>query len=351
MRHYEFMKEDLSVPKLKKEITKKIASIDDFDLLDRIYQVLSQTDVKGKIEKALEFTTQKSNIGNVDNVINEMISSIANVEGTTKEKMLFVEALEVGKVVNTKSLQMATADFSDIFPMPFAERFFLANANFGRGSQMKGPGEFALAIMSPEITLAAKGDIMINKKLIEVKSALSSGSGGRLGETGSVNTTKEAIVAKLKEVASKYMKTPDQKQFFHDAFESVISKSLSVSISALHHLFQGNTKAVQEAVSAVLALSFTGPLPKAVAAAAARDKTGALAEQEYMKQNFEWYKKRDKFNSVMAIWFPGKKVYNFNSGEEFAAMRAAGYLGSPGISFIPSKSNEFFAQINFTKKK
>ena len=117
MRQHEFIKEDLSVPQLKKEITKKISQIEDFDLLDRIYQVLSHKDTKGKIERALAHTTQDSNLGDTDSIISDMMGSIATIEGSTQEKLAFVEALEKGKAVDVDALQMAAADFNQIFPM------------------------------------------------------------------------------------------------------------------------------------------------------------------------------------------------------------------------------------------
>lgn len=350
MRYYEFIIEDLSVPDLKKEIIGQVQGMEDFKLLDRIYQVLSQTNIKQKIENALIVTTTGSGIGKIDTVINDMLMSISTLPGTSSEKLQFVESLEKGTAINIDALQLATADFSDVFDLSFAQDFFIANANFGRGRQMKGPGEFALAIMSPAISLAKKGDITINGKHIEVKAALNSTAGGRMGETGTITTSKESIISTMRKIADKYMKTPEEISFFEKAFESVISKSLTVTIVALHTLFSDDPKIITEIISAVLSLSFDGPLPKAVATAAAHDQTGRLAEQEYMRQNFEWYKKRDGFDSVMAIWFPGRKIYNFASGDEFAAMRSSGYLGSPAVSFIPSKPNEFFAQVHFTKK-
>jgi len=349
MRYFEFLKEDLTVPELKTQIVSQVQDLEDFDLLDRIYQVLSHKNVKQKIENALAITTKDSNIGKIDTVINDMLSSIATIPGSTSEKLQFVESLENGTAVNTQALQMASTTFASVFSSAFAEKFFAANANFGRGVKMKGPGEFALAIMAPDILLAEKGDIMIGSQHVEVKAAERSESGGRLGEVGPVQ--KDAIVAHLGKIAKKYTTTPEQDNFFFKAFESVKSKSLNVSIQALHMLFPDNPSAVQACVAGVIALSFPTSMATAIGKAAARDPSGALAEIEYMKQNFEWYKDRDGFDSIMAIWFSGKRVYNFNSGNEFAALRSAGYLGSPSVSFIPSKPNEIYAQVNFTKKK
>ena len=349
MRHFEFINEAENISALKQDIIGQVEKLDDFDLLDRIYQVLSQKNVRGKIENALAVTTQDANLGDTDKIINAMMTSISNIEGSSAEKIVFVEALEAGKAVNTDALQQAVTTFDEVFPLNFAEKFFVTNANFGRGVKMKGPGEFALAIMAPNISLAAKGDIMIDGKHVEVKAAAQGKSGGRLGEVGPAS--KEAIVDKLNEIANKHMTEEHQLEFFQEHFLSVMSKSLAVSVMALHKLFPDNSKAIEECIGKTIDLSFPGSkLGKEVGKAAAHDHTGRQAELEYMKQNFEWYKQRDGFDSIMAIWFPGKKVYNFNDGEEFASMRSAGYLGSPSISFIPSKAMEVYSQVNFTKK-
>lgn len=343
-----YLKADISIDELRKEVIELVSETEDIRLLDRIYQVLSHPNCKEQIERALSFTTQDSNLGDTDSIINEMMVSISAIEGRTNEKSEFVEALEAGEAIDVAALQQPAATFDQIFPMEFAEKFFIANANFGRGVRMKGPGEFALAIMAPDISLAEKGDLEIKGKHVEVKAAGKSGAAGRMGEVGPA--PKEKIVLTLRETADKYMKTPEQIQLFEEAFEAVKSKALTRSIQSLHKLFEGNKKAIADCVASTLSLTFPKPMSKAIGRAAARDPSGALAEMEYMKQNFEWYKERDGFDSLLAIWFTGKKVYNFNTGEEFAAMRASKYLGAASVSFIPSKPNEVYAQINFLKK-
>lgn len=345
----EITNKDLSIQELKTEIAQRIDQIEDFVLLDRIYQVLSHTDVKEQIEQALAYTTQDSNLGDTDYIIEDMMTSIATIPGSSAEKLSFVETLEQGQAVDVDALQMEAATFEQIFPTKFAEDFFISNANFGRGVKMKGPGEFALAIMSPPITLAEKGDLKINGKHVEVKAAGKSGAAGRLGEVGPAS--KEQIVETLRQTADKYMSTDEEIQYFEEAFEAVISKSLTMSIQALHELFGDNTTAIADCVTETIALTFPRSIAEAIGKAAAYDPSGALAELEYMKQNFEWYKQRDGFDSLLAIWFTGKKVFNFSTGEDFAALRSTGYLGAGSVSFIPSKPNEVYAQVNFTKKK
>ena len=113
MRHYEFITEaeELSVPDLQSEIIGQIPQVTDFSVLDRIYQVLTQKNVSGKVEQALAFTTDGANLGKTDEIINSMMTSIANIEGTSAEKIVFVEALEADKAVNTAVLQQANVTF------------------------------------------------------------------------------------------------------------------------------------------------------------------------------------------------------------------------------------------------
>jgi hypothetical protein len=338
---------DLSVPELQNAIVTQIPEVLDFELLDRIYQVLSHDTVKQKIEAALSITTRDANIGNTDSIIDDMLGSIANVPGSSHEKLEFVQALEQGNAVDIAQLTSPASTFDKIFPTPFTERFFQANANFGRGIKMKGPGEFALAIMAPAISLAEKGDIMIGDQHVEVKSAERSQAGGRLGEVGPAQLPE--IVSELTKVAAKYLNTPEQTALFQSEFLTVKSKSLTRSIQALHTVFDGDAVAIADCVASVVVLSFPSPMSIAIGKAAAMDSTGHKAEIEYMKQNFEWYKARDGFDSIMAIWFPGKKVFNMNTGDDMVALREAGKIGASSVSFLPSKPNEVYAQINFLK--
>ena len=350
MRHFEFINEDATIPQLKAEIVKQVQQIEDFNILDKLHQILSQDDVKGHIKTALEFTTDNANVPNVESVIDSMAQSIANIPGSMAEKIVFVEALEAGKAINTEALQLPTSPFTDIFPLQFAQKFFIANGEFGRGINLKGPGEFALAIMDPDISLAPKGDIMIDGKHVEVKAALRADQGGRLGEVGPVSIA--VIREKLNKVGEQYAKTPEQKELFRSSLGDLNSIQLGKGVRRLHEIFPDDSKAIAACVGETIALSFPGTkIGKAVGKAAAGDPSGSEAELEFMRQNFEWYKKRDGFDSILAIHFPGKRVYNFNNGDEFAAMRMAGYLGSPSVSFIPTKQHEVFAQISFLKKK
>ena len=350
MRAREFLKEDagdLSVPQLKKEIVGQVKTINDFGVLDRIYQVLSQKGNRTKIERAFTKNTKAANVGvNIDKVIDDMVGYINNLPGTTQQKLDFVEALEKGKAINVKALLAKTSTFSDVFHSKFAEDFFVSIANYGRGAAMKGPGEFALAIMSPKISLAAKGDIEVNGKLVEVKAAVNT-SGGRMGETGD-GAPKERIVSTIINVGKKHLNDDKAKIAQLEQYAASTTSTLRPAVRALHEIL-GKPAAVKAVVKAVVALTFGAKIGEAVGKAAAKDSSGVMAEQEYMKPNFNWYQRKDGFSEILAIWFGGKKTFSFADGDELLQLRASGVFGAAGISIIPSKPNEIFAQINFTK--
>jgi len=349
MRFSEFGRineDDLSIPQMKKEIVSQVRGTKDFNVLDRVYQVLSQDGNKEKIQQAFGKNIKNGNLGGEDAIINDMMHQISTLAGTAKQKEEFVISLEKGKAVNVKALLDKTSTFEKIFISKFAEDFFMSIANYGRGNKMKGPGEFALAIMSPKIALADKGDLVISGRHIEVKSALNK-SGGRLGEVGA---NKEMIIPVLTKVASKYAKTPETKRALKEFLSYLESHSIGITtgISRLHEVFDGDKKAIKAIVSAVLELTFTKQIGDKIGAAASKDSSGVMAEQAYMKANFEWYKKRDGFDEILAIWFGGRKTFSFSSGDELLSLRSSGSFGSASISFVPSKPNEVYAQINFT---
>ena len=312
MRASEFLteKEDFStVPALKKEITNQVKQVQDFDVLDRIYQVLSHQSNKSKIKKAFAAGLKDSNIGSVEGVINDMMSQVANLPGTTKQKLDFITALEKGKAVNIQALMKPTSAFSEIFFSKFAQDFFVSIANYGRGASMKGPGEFALAIMSPKIALADKGDIKIGNKLIEVKAAVGTGGrGGRMGETGDA-AHREEILNAITKVGNKYLKEPHQIKML-DKFLDKKSLALAAAVRGLHMMYDGNKTAVKNTVAAVVSLTFGKQVGNLVGTAAAQDETGVAAELAYMKGNFEWYKRKDGFSHILAMAFSTGKVFS-----------------------------------------
>jgi len=342
--------DDASVDDLQSDIIQQVKTTTEFSVLDRISQLLSSGSFKEKIENAFSNTLEGANVGDTTKVTNDMIDTVSHLQGSTQEKMAFLDSIEKGKAVNTSALLNSASTFSDIFPTKFAEEFFITLANYGRGNKLKGPGEFALAIMSPEITLAKKGDIEVNNENVEVKSAVNK-SGGRMGEVGDA-ARKEEILAKVAKVGNKHIQEDDQEslELLDTLFLDKKSLAIRQAVQNAHTLFPNNNTAIKELIAEVIALTFGSSVGNAVGDSALKDPSGSVAELTYMKENFNWYKDKDGFDSILAIWFGGRKTYSFGTGNELTNLRSAGLFTGAGISFIPSKENEIFAQLNFGGK-
>ena len=81
----------------------------------------------------------------------------------------------------------------------------------------------------------------------------------------------------------------------------------------------------------------------------AQESADAVIE-EYVKQNFEWYKNRDKFDAYLLISFTRQKTGLGRTGEDIVNLRKAGQITDFGISIVPTKAGprEQFAQITMS---
>lgn len=365
MRATEFIYESVEdVETLKKDIINQVKQEKDNEVLDKAHQVLSHSSIKSKIESAFAKAAGNGNVGNIDSIINDMIDYLRNLQGTTQEKREFVDILEAGKVINTAELFKPASTFDQIFATPLSQRFFTSIAKYGQGKNMKGPGEYALAILSPSISLADKGDLLIDGKHVEVKAAMNK-NGGRLGEVVSVSSSQYAEALKTAVASEIVTNDPipaDQKAaevvemlYTDNKGKRSASIGLSPMVIRLHNLANAghlkNAQSVGKVVKAIVELTFgDSSIASAVGRAAMSDSTGKAAQEVYMSQNFEWYKGRDDFDTLLAIAFSSGKTYSISSGEELANLRKQGIVGAPSVSIIPGKPNEVYSQIVFTAK-
>jgi hypothetical protein len=114
-----------------------------------------------------------------------LVDAIDKTEGTVEEKIAFSQTLGTADHIDTNALMQPLSGWSDwLVGSPFATRLFDTMFKYPAFLQdNKGPGEFALAILSPRIKLkGAKGDIDIAGVPVELKAGMTS-SGGRLSPT------------------------------------------------------------------------------------------------------------------------------------------------------------------------
>jgi hypothetical protein len=188
MRAREFLRlieDDLST--LKHKVIKSIETTDDATLLDKIYSALNRTNISQRIGAALN-----QNDRDIKGYIDEIVEVIVNTPGRYEDKLLFAEGLDKGYVNIKEMLSGKRVHFEDLLtpnktnvPISFIVSVFNGLKLIGANEQ-KGPGEFALAALSPDISIFGAGDLKIGNHNIEVKAAAGekSTSGGRLGSTG-----------------------------------------------------------------------------------------------------------------------------------------------------------------------
>jgi len=86
----------------------------------------------------------------------------------------------------------------------------------------------------------------------------------------------------------------------------------------------------------------------AIAKVFSQNEAREATENEYVKQNFEWYKTRDKFDAYLLLSFTYGKTAMGRTGDDIIKIKQAGMLGTFAISVVPSKAapREVFAQIS-----
>lgn len=154
-------------------ISRKIAD-DEGNIQDRIVTALQPENTEP--EKDQEFA---------DGILEGLVSAIDKTPGTNEERIAFANTLGNTSHIDTKALLQPLSGWGDwLVGTEFSKRLFTTMFNFPAfRADNKGPGEVALALLSPQITLSlTKGDIVVDGIPIEVKGGKTS-SGGRLSPT------------------------------------------------------------------------------------------------------------------------------------------------------------------------
>jgi hypothetical protein len=170
MRKTEFITED---PKLKKEIIDVVKATDDLTILQRTLNVLKAGNIDDRIKSVI------GQDGDAQQFLKHIIKSILGIEAPIEEKNAFLDRYAKGSVIATdKLLDGKLYSFSELVGTGFTLELF-KQLSVELTSQGVGPGEVALAVLSPNIQWSGRisggGDIVVNKKAVEVKARASKG--------------------------------------------------------------------------------------------------------------------------------------------------------------------------------
>jgi hypothetical protein len=158
---------------LKKTIVDLVKSTDEEPVLHKVLKVLKSGNIEDRVSKVL---SQDADASKFTQKIAEFIN---NIDSPIEEKDDFLQRYPKG-IVDTKGLLSGSPKtFSDFLGHNefVVELFKLMSVNLV--SQGVGPGEVALAVLSPNISWSGRvkggGDVQIDGKAVEVKTSVSSG--------------------------------------------------------------------------------------------------------------------------------------------------------------------------------
>ncbi len=342
MRFNELLFEKDEIPSKKREIIKRLMAIDSkisdpkqqteiAHLLDKIYQLLNTQSTFDKfkeiVTKELEFEYGPISNSRVKKQIEmkilQIAGKIAEVPLKYEDKMAFAENLKNGKVINPNILlKPGQHTITDLcYGSTINATVFDYLKDYGVGEMMKGPGEHALALLSPQIKLVSTGgDISVKGIPVEVKASRSGGGGGRFGESSSI-PSRETMLDIL-------LSIPELKLPITNYLKKQKSINLEVFFQLLGVLRLNSTKRKQIAkkVFGTIFGNHAQPIIDAFGG------SGSGINDAYAVANFDWYKASNEggaWQLLVAINFAGNTVAVVKNGIDVLTIRR--YKSTPSI--------------------
>ena len=130
-------------PQLKKEIINVVKSTDDLTVLQRVLNTLKAGNIDDRIKTVI------GQDGDAQQFLKKIISAIMSIEAPVEEKNAFLDKYAKGSVINTSLLLDGKLhSFAELVGTGFALDLF-KQLSVELVSQGVGPGEVALAVLSP----------------------------------------------------------------------------------------------------------------------------------------------------------------------------------------------------------
>ena len=180
---------------LKQQVVDLVHQTNDPQILHKVLLALKSTDLGAKLKQVLKQDVD------ANKMVDKLANLIVHVDGTVEEKEKFADEYPNGFVDTTKLLNGKRNSFTDIIEAGFPDRVFRLLA-IELTAQGVGPGEIALAILSPKIKHSGRasggGDLNIDGKAVEVKTTVS--KGGRWSDARKANLNMRAIRDAIAEI-------------------------------------------------------------------------------------------------------------------------------------------------------
>lgn len=335
----------------KSNIIKTISGLDASNdaqaaLLDRIYRLLNSENLNDRIGNAFAtpVSDEKFSANAKQQHIIALTKVISQLDADYAALNKFLDNIEKGTAVNIDALSQPINSLNAVFNGdPVALKCFDELKTYGVGQLQKGPGEFALALMSPKIRLAeGDGDIEIDGiGKVELKTATGKG-GGRLGAGG---VTQQVLMSQLLKFEEFIPATIERIQSSAGGsvglvpFVQMLNQELPAS--------EGNNKQLRQQIATAILTPNFGSAAASMGAAFG-DEDPAKVMTAYVKGNFDWYKSKDDFDAFLIIGIARGKTMMARTGDDIMKMYQNKHLTGFTISMIGTKSGsprEVFAQM------
>jgi hypothetical protein len=285
MRAFEIITED---PQLKRQVVKTLNKLpDENPIFQDVYKKIVGTPLANRIDAYINNRKDQDAIA----AMRWLVNAIPTV-GNAAEVKEFLSKFKDPEYdfVNTKALAPSNgmtgpSDIGSLVVDPFAKKLFDKIFQEFAGKGDAGPGEAALAILSPNITYGSPGDIVVNGRKIEVKASRGSGKAGRIWD---MPIDQKPMVAILQPLGIANFSVLDGTQPFPDP--KLGKKFIR---AACIGWFGGSVPAIEKAFGT------------------------ASFKEVWQAHVFDTYKSHGKWEGMLAL---GVKTYQYIiNGQEFAA--------------------------------
>jgi len=311
-------KDDSSEPNvLKKTIIDLLKTTEEGTVLNQVLKVLQAGNIDERISKVVGTDADAKQF--IKQITDAIIQSDASIE----QKNEFLERFPFG-ILNDKMLVDGKEhSFDELVGSGFPAEM-LTDLSTRLTSQGVGPGEVALAIMSPNVQWSGRavggGDILVNGKPVEVKTRVS--SGGRWLNPRKAN-----------------MNLPAIKQAIEEASGLEIPARLSVDNWVNVYRPNIDPKALPGVVDTIANGIFNGVDNSAYKDMLMKGDVSDIID-EHLRTGFDNYKELSGFEGILLMDLPTKRSQYFKDYDSMGNLikNDAVYLYAPESEMMPKVS-------------
>ena len=318
MREYINLIERATAPdSLKKNIIDLVKATDQDVVLNRVLKVLQSGNIDERVVNVLQTDDDAKQF------IKKITDAFMQIEAPVEEKDKFLEKFPKGVVDTGKLLDGKTHSIEDLVGSGFATELF-KDLSVRLTSQGVGPGELALAVMSPKIKWTGRvtggGDILVNGKPIEVKTRVS--SGGRWINPRKAKMDLERIRETIEKASG--MSVPDRlnvNAWVNTYRPAIIAKDK-----------KNLTKVTKTIADSIFKATNTSAYQKALATGSAEDIV-----DEHLRTGYNNYKALSGFEGILMVDLPTDTIQYFKDYDSMSGniKNDAVYIYAPEGEIMP----------------